>query len=93
MTTPNFTAAITDEGNVLLIFDEPQACLRCHVARCVWLRLTDGTTMCFLCTPPPRSGELSASSVAGPAHGATDSAEANGRSTTADDAEPSRGRP
>jgi hypothetical protein len=57
MTTPNFTAAITDEGNVLLIFDEPQACPRCHVARCVWLRLTTGETTCFLCSPPPKPGE------------------------------------
>ena len=57
MTEPKFIMAVTDTDGVSLVFDEPQTCPKCHVARCVWLRQADGTTTCFLCTPPPKTGE------------------------------------
>lgn len=56
MSEPKFIATPVDRG-MLLVFDEPQSCPKCRVMRCVWVRLNDGTTTCFLCTPPPLGGE------------------------------------
>ena len=56
VTTPTAQYVAIERG-VLVIFEEPQTCPKCGVARCVWLNASSGETSCFICSEPPKPGE------------------------------------